>query len=294
MDLKKSKFLLTLLVILSGLLALTSCGAPNASSQSSTFTRTVDDIDFRHFTDIREQAEFAQTQKDIILDDLGIINLGLPPVTPDNLDTQAASETLTWHNPHDYYRNLPQSAKETLDKVLKVIWQENPELQDIPAMTLAEFSQLVPESTKDKVQKDVIGLFTISGGYSDKAFDWIASVAVKFDDFTIRSVSINPSLGIEDGRLATKTHSVDNHFLPALMLLKSSEDPVIYGTRRVISDEVYNLLAAEGSFIDVNSITSSSNLPNQNLVHPQDLSIIGIYSDGELQEIEPTNGVIGE
>lgn len=296
MHLKNFRIYLSITILLVLVMACNETNRNFSNTSQGIFTRTVDDVSYEAFSTITEQAEFATIQSSIMLDELGVYDLDLPPVAPGSMAAQAGSsnDEMLWHNPHDYYRNLPEGLKSQITNAVERVFQENPELRKIESMGLAEFSQLVPQSTKDKVQEDVLGLFTIAGSTSDKPLDWVATIVIKFDDFTIRKMSINPVLtNIEASNLDAEK-SPTEYFVPATMLLEPEQERPLLATRRIIADEIYEEIISDNSVIDVTSfdVASFQSLNGgANILSPDNLSILAIYTNGEVKEVDLTHGL---
>ena len=235
----------------------------------------IDNIDFSEFNTVTEQVEYFQKQSMIALDQLEIVDYDLPPVKQTgNIGTESTSN-FVWNNPNDYLTDIPPSFKTDVENLMRELIADNPILNDVSEISIGEYSQLVPESQRTQVTEDVVGLLVVQAAFPNNLpiFDWIASIAVRFDDWTIIGYSINSNL--------TNISSTSNlhdyiPFIPAREWVSTSY------TRRVVSDEMYALLSEPNADLPLKEFAS---------INPNLLAIVGLSMTGAIYEQGFENGI---
>ena len=266
---KKTKVSFLALVII--FILATSCSL----NKSNDTVISIDNIDFSEFNTVTEQVEYFQKQSMIALDQLGIVDYDLPPVKQTgNIGTESTSN-FVWNNPNDYLTDIPPSFKTDVENLIRELIADNPILNDVSEISIGEYSQLVPESQRTQVTEDVVGLLVVQAAFPNNLpiFDWIASIAVRFDDWTIISYSINPNL--------TNVSSTSNlhdyiPFIPAREWVSTSY------TRRVVSDEMYALLSEPNADLPLKEFAS---------INPDLLAIVGLSMTGDIYEQRFDSGI---
>ena len=259
------------ILLIAAVLSLAACSSDNPAKNPQGVQG--DTSNYSAYTSVKDQATFFETQMLVALDQLGLEEQNLPPVSLESAIRTASSDPVDdfiWDNPYGYLSDVPPAFKEELEKLVRDTIEKNEALKEVRLVHVAEHSQLVPESSADGVTEDVLALIVVRGLLPNGVTDWIATAVVKLDDWTLKQYGVNPNL-VSLSKLSLDGLESYTPFIPADIWVSG------FSTRRVVDNELYTSLVSSAEVLTTEKAS---------ILNPNNLSVIGVLGNNTLNRID--------